>query len=139
MHGRSRLPHGAFDLGVTGMTDENQSAPLRHIMLGLGMNLRHERAGCIDDRKLPRFCFKHDRLRHAMCAEHGHRPVRHLIQFLDESGAFLLQGFDDVLIVDDFVPDKYRLAVLLKGAFDDVDCPNHSCTETARLGENHAH
>ena len=74
-----------------------------------------------------------------MRAEHGHRSVGHLIQLLDESSAFFLQGLDDVLIVDDFMPDKHRLAVLLQGAFDDVDRPNHSCTETARLSENHSH
>jgi hypothetical protein len=44
-----------------------------------------------------------------------------------------------VLIVDDFMPDKDGLAILLQGALDDVDCPNHACTEAPRLSENHAH
>ena len=68
-----------------------------------------------------------------MRAEDGARPRGHFIQFLDENGSGGTQFFHDVFVVDDFLADIDRRAVEVERNFHDIDSPDDTGAETARL------
>src|SRR5262249_48483679 len=74
-----------------------------------------------------------------MGAEDRMRIGRHIFELLHELHPFGLQGLNDVLVVNDFVPHVDRWPVAFKRALDDFNCAHHSGAETARLGQNHFH
>jgi hypothetical protein len=61
--------------------------------------------------------------------------VRHLIEFLDEHRALGLQAVDDKAVVDNFVPDINRCAMLFEGELDNLDRTVNARAKPARSGE----
>src|SRR5204863_2865475 len=74
----------------------------------------------------------------AMRREHADLAGRDLVLGLDEDRAHPLQPLDDVVVVDDLVPDVDRRAVTLEQALDDLDRAVDAGAERARSGEQHA-
>jgi len=103
------------------------------------MDLRHERTGGIQDAQPARLRILLHELGDAMRTENSDRSRRHFREVLDETCAFCAQGFDDVPVVNDFVPDVDRRAKLRERLLDDVDGPDHAGAETAWLGEHYPH
>ena len=60
--------------------------------------------------------------------------VGHFSQFFDENRTLLLQVFDDIAVVHDFVTHKDRRTKQIKGAIDDLHRPIDPGTETTRVG-----
>ena len=79
------------------------------------------------------------RLRHAMRAEDHRRAVGHLVEFLDEDRAALLEVVDDVAVVHDFVAHVDRRAQRFERALDDLDRAVDAGAETAGIGEDDVH
>src|SRR5262249_50789395 len=80
-----------------------------------------------------------DRAGDAMRGEDDGAVRRHLRQLLHEYGSEAPQTLDDVMIVDDLVPDVDRTAEQLDRALDDVDRPIDPCAETTWIGEYDFH
>ena len=142
LHQRHRLgdlAHGAFDLGVAGMADENELAALADIALALIMDLGDQGAGRVEDRQRAGGGFFLDAFCHPMGAEDGDRIGRHFGQVLDEARAFGLQALHHVLIVHDLVAHIDRRAVFLQRPFDDLDGAHHTGAKSTRLGEYNFH
>jgi hypothetical protein len=95
------------------MADQDQCTASAHILPALHMDLRDQRAGCVQHVEATRFCIPFDRLSNAMRAENGHGALRHLIELFDEAGAFMAQVVDHVPVVDDLVTNVHGRAVLL--------------------------
>src|SRR5206468_8214265 len=74
-----------------------------------------------------------------MGAEDGDRPGWYLGEMLDKACALRAQAFDDMAVVNDFVPDIDRRAKLLERFFHDVDGADHAGAKAARLSKNHSH
>jgi hypothetical protein len=68
-----------------------------------------------------------------MGTENRHGSRRDLIDLVDEQGAFRPQSLDDVPIVDDFVADVDRRAVLFERPLDNLDSPFDPGTKASRL------
>jgi hypothetical protein len=65
--------------------------------------------------------------------------MRHLIQLIDEIGALGAQAFDDMTIMDDFVPNIDRGAVFIDRTLDDLDRAFDAGTKTTGLSEDNLH
>ncbi len=133
------LAHGALDLGMAGMADQDQRAALGDVPLALIVDLGDQRAGGIEHRKPAGSGFFLDAAGHAVGAEHGHGAGRNLGEVLDEDRAFVLQALDHVFVMHDLVPDIDRRAVLLKRAFHDFDGAHDTGAKAAGLREIHFH
>ncbi len=142
LHQRDRLgnlAHGAFDLGVAGMADENEPASLGHVALALVVHLGDQRAGGVEHRQLARGSLFLDALGHAMGAEDGDRVRRNFGEILDEMRAFGLQTLDYVLVVHDFVAHVDGRAVFLQSPLDDFNGADDAGAKSARLSEYDLH
>jgi hypothetical protein len=138
-HGIGNLAHCAFDLRMSGMTDENEPAPLRHIALALIVHLGDQRTGRVQDGKLPRSRLLLDAFGHAVGTEDGDRVRRDLGQILDKMRAFCLEALDDMLVVDDFMADIDRRPVLLQGTLDNFNGSDDASAKTTRLSQYDLH
>jgi hypothetical protein len=74
-----------------------------------------------------------------MCAENGYRAVRHLVEFLNETGAFALQRVNDMSVMHDFVAHIDGLAILLERMLHDVDRADDTGAKAPWLCKNDAH
>ena len=107
--------------------------PFGNIPLPLIVNLRDQRAGGVEHRKIARGGLLLDAAGHAVRAEHGHSLRRNLREFLDEDRALVLQALDDVFVVHDLVAHVDGRAVFLQGPFHDLDRTHHASAKAARL------
>ena len=82
------LTHRSFDLGMPGMADENEPAPLRHVALALIVDLGDQRTGRVQDRKLACCGLFLDTFGDAVSAEDGDSVRRNFGEILDEMSAF---------------------------------------------------
>src|SRR6266478_1199593 len=121
------------------MADQNQGPSLRHIALALIVDLGHQRAGGIEHRQAAGRGLFLDAPGHPMGAKYRDRVRRYFRQILDEDGTLVLEAFNDVFVVHDFVADIDRRPILLKGALDDLDRTHDAGTKAAGLGEIHFH
>ncbi len=117
------------------MADKDDMSARRDMALGLAMDLRHQRAGRIDEveaalRRLVRY-----RLWHAVRTEHDRHAVGNMIERFDEHRALVAQRRYDMRVVDDFVADIDRRTVALDRQFDDPDRAIDPRAETARSGD----
>ena len=132
-------PHGAFDLGMPGMADEDDLAPLIGIALPLAVHLGDQRAGGVDHRQVAPGGGVLDRAGDAMGAEDGDAARGDLVEFVDEMRAFGAQPLHHMAVVHDLVPDIDRRAVFLDRPFDDLDRPLDTGTKAPGLGQDHPH
>ena len=96
------------------------------------MNLFHQRTGGVDSHQMPLIGFLIDCGRHAMGAEYGHGPFRHLLEFVDENSPLGAQAIDDMLVVHDFMAHINRSAEFLNRRFDNADGAIDASTEPTR-------
>jgi hypothetical protein len=66
-------------------------------------------------------------------AEDGHGSRRDLVDLVDKMGSLGAQPLDDVPIVNDFVTDVDRRAVLFQRALDNLDCSFDTGAKATRL------
>ena len=135
----ANLTHRSLDLGMARVADKDKRAAFRHITLALSMHLGDQRTCCIEDRKFAARRFADDCLGNAMRAENGHGAVRHLVEFLDETGALTLQRINDVTVMHDFVAHIDRLTIFFERMLHDVDRPDDSSAKAPRLCKNDTH
>jgi hypothetical protein len=103
------------------------------------VDLGDQRAGCIEYRQAPACGFFLDAPRHPVGTEHGDGTRRYFRQVLDEYGAFVLQAFDHVFVVNDLVAHVDRRPVFLERALDDLDRTHDPGAKSARLCQIHSH
>ena len=118
------------------MADEEDVAAGLDELLRLAMNLRHERAGRVEEFEAAADRLVRHRLGHAVRGEDDGNAVRNRVQFVDEHRAHHAQAVDDELVVDDFVPDVDGRAVLFQRQFDDADRAVDACAKSARGGDD---
>jgi hypothetical protein len=121
------------------VADQDYCAALLDVALALAVDLGDERARGIEHAQTTRLGILLHKLRDAMRTENGDRSRRHFREVLDETRTFCAKALDHMGVVDDFMPDIDRRAERLERLFDDIDGPDHTRAETARLGEHHAH
>ena len=131
-----KLAHRADHLGMAGVADQHDLAPLAVEDLGLAVDLGDQRAGGVEVEEVPR----PRRLRHRLgtpCAEKitGCVGVRDLVELLDEDRALRLQALDDVAVVDDLVAHIDRRAEPLERQLDDLDGAVDAGAEAARRAQ----
>ncbi len=115
------------------MANQNTFPALVPVTAHFHMYLGHQRADGIEDPQLaPRRLLPH-RLGDAVGAEDHRRPVRHLVQLLDEDRPLLAQGVDDIFIVHHFMADINRRAEKFQGPFNYLYGPVDAGTETAGI------
>ncbi len=138
-HWTRYLAHCTLDLRVTRVADQEYHATLRCITLALTVDLCDERAGGIHDAEATRLRLVLHQPRDAVRTENGHGSGRHFRERLDETRPLGAETLDYMAVVDDFVADVYRRTKPRECLFNNIDSPDHARTETARLGEDHAH
>ncbi len=124
----------AFHLRMPGMTDQNYFQSLAGVVTPFLMNLGHQRAGRIDNWQVAALGFFLDFRGDTVGAEYGNRAFRYFVELFDENSPLRAQRFDDVLIMDDLVPDIDRRSVESQRPLDDLDCPLDAGAKPARLG-----
>ena len=137
VHRPGHLPHRSFDFRVPGVPDEDDLVALLRVASGFVVHSTHQGTGRVDHPKIAHAGIGLDLSGHAVGAEDGDGAGRNLVDVLDEAGALAAQRGDDVLVVDDFVPDVDRRAMDLQRPFDDVDRPHDPGAEPPRLREHH--
>jgi hypothetical protein len=107
---------------VAVVADEHDRVAVGGELLGLDMDLRHERTGGVD-RRQPALSRLHvDGRRHAVGGEDRRRTRRDApVDLVDEDRAAIAQLLDDVLVVDDLLAHVDRRAVQLERALDGLD------------------
>jgi hypothetical protein len=131
-----QLAHGADDLRVAGMADEQHVAAPLMMDLGLAVDFRHQRAGGVDGGQPARIGVVGHRLGDAVGGEdHRGRAVRHLVELAHEDRALSLQALDHVLVVDDLMTDVDRRSVDGERPLHHVDGSHHTGAEAARCTE----
>ena len=68
--------------------------------------------------------------RHSVCAEYCQGTFRNVLDIFDKPRSLRAKVINDMLVVDDFVPDIDRRAVLFECAFDDFNCPDNAGTKS---------
>jgi hypothetical protein len=69
-----------------------------------------------------------------MCGEDHGATFRNFISLVDEDDALLLEGSDDVLVVNDLFADVDGSAVNLEGFLNSDHCAINSCAISTRGG-----
>jgi hypothetical protein len=64
---------------------------------------------------------------------------RNFIEILDKNRPFGLEAFDDVFVVNDFVPDIDGRAVFLERTFDNLDGAHDTGAKPSGLSEKNFH
>src|SRR4029079_2525051 len=108
--------HRAFDLGMTGMADQDDLPPLVGVALPLDMDFRHQRACCVDNRQPALPGQPLDFAGNTVRAEDRYRTRRYLVDFIYKASTLCAQTFDDMSVVHNFVPDIDRRAILVESA-----------------------
>ena len=127
-----RLAHRPDDLLVAGVADQHDRVALGGIAARLDVHLRDERARGVDRVQAARGrALEHGR-RDAVGREDDRRALGRLVLVLDEDRPAVLEIADDVLVVDDLVPDVDRFVVVLQSELDGLDGALDAGTEAAR-------
>ena len=129
------LAERALGLVVTGVPDQHHGVAAGDESLRLGVHLRDERAGGVDDVESAGRGLLADGRCHPVRGEDDGRAVGHLVEFVDEHRALLLEVGDHARVVHDLAADVHRPRVALQREFDDVDRALDAGAERARSGE----
>ena len=127
-----QLAHCANDFGVARMADQKNIAPCISVFLSFDVNFGNERAGRVDINHLARRCFGGHRFRHAMGGKNDWSVIRALIQFFNEHGAFSLQAFDNMGIMNNFVAHINGRPPFSQRLFDDLNGTVYASAESTR-------
>ena len=130
-------PHGAFNLRMAGMADQYDIATINGMRPAFPVNLGHQWAGCINHRQFSNSCFILDLFGNAVGAKDGHASVRNVADFFDKNGALAAQGFDDALVMNDFVAHINGRSINLQRALNDLYGALNTGAESARPYQQH--
>ena len=119
------------------MADQHDVIAELGVAPALVVDLADQRTGGIDDVEPARGGRGLDAAGDAMGGEDRGGAARDLVDFADEDRALGAQALDDMGVVDDFVADIDRRAMLRDGALDDLDGADDAGTEAARLRQQH--
>ena len=117
------------------MADQDDLAILFGVVLAFLVDLGDQGTGGVDDRQATIFGFDLDFFGDSMGAENGHRAIRNIVDFLDEDGAFVTQGFDHPFVVNDFVSHIDWRPVKFQRAFDDFNGAFNAGAKSTRTGQ----
>ncbi len=137
MHLAVDLAKRTFHLGVAGMADEDERAPLLDVAAALDVDLADQRAGRIDHRQAALFGIHLHRAADTVRGEDGDGAGGNFVQLLDEHRALRLQRVDDMPVMDDLMADIDGSPNPIECLIDDIDGANDASTETTGLGEKH--
>ena len=128
-----QLAHGADDLGMAGMADEDDVAAALVVDLRLAVHLGHQRAGGVDGEEVAGVGRRRHRFGDPVGRE-DHRSVGfgHLIELADEDCALPLQVFHDIFVVHDLVAHIDRRAMNCERLLDRIDGTDDPGAEAAR-------
>jgi hypothetical protein len=129
------VTHGALDLLVTGVADEEDLEVLLGEPHGLPVHLGDERARGVDGVEVTVGGTLHDRGRDPVGAEDDVGALGHLVDVVDEDRALLLEGRHDVDVVDDLLAHVDGRAEALEGLLDRDDRPVHPSAVAAGSSE----
>ncbi len=133
------LAHGADDLVVAGVADQEDVIAQLDEAVDFEMHLGDERARRVDQAEAARFGFPEDGRGDAVGAEDGDAPGGHFGEFLDEDGPFVAQVPDDVAVVDNLASDVDRRAEDLQRKVHDLDGAIDAGAKAAGIGEKDVH
>ena len=105
----------------------------------LAVNLRHQRAGRIENTQRPIAGLLLDGARDAVRREDERGAVGHFAHVVDENGAALAQLVDHGAVVHDLMAHVDGSAEHFNGALDDGDGAGHARTESAGTGKKNLH
>ena len=120
------------------VADERDEVSAVGVPARLGVHLRHERADRVDDAEAAALAVLADGRRDAVRRQDADLSGWDLVLRVDEDGAHPLEPPDDVVVVDDLVPDVDRWAMLGQEALDDLDRTVDARAEGPRSSEQHA-
>ena len=130
-----RLAHGALDLLVAGVADQDDRVAVGREALGLDVDLGHQWTGGVDrlERTIPGIGV-HARS-DAVSGEDDGGALGDVLLGVHEHGAALAQLLDHGLVVDDLLTDVHRRAVELERPLDGLDGPVDARAVSARRRE----
>ncbi len=125
---------------MVGVADEGDEVSGVGVPARLGVHLRHERADGVDDAQAAGLAVLADGRCDAVRRQHADLPRRDVVLGVDEDRAEPLQPADDVVVVDDLVPNVDGRPVRLEQPLDDLDRAVDARAERPRGGkENPLH
>ncbi len=139
MHAAVGLTHRAFDFRMTQMPDHHDLAPGGAHFCDFDVHLCHQGTRCIEHAQPALPCFALHTLGYAVGRENHDAARRNLIEIIDKHRAFGTKIVNDVLVMNNFMPDVNRCAVHRKRPLDDFDRAINAGTETTRLREDNFH
>ena len=113
------------------MTNQHDGITLPGELLGLQVNLGHQRAGRIDHLQVAFRRLFADGGRDTMGTIDRTLTGGDLVELFDKDRTFLLELLNHVPVVDDLFPHVNRRAKGLQGDLDDVNCAHDACTEAS--------
>jgi len=132
------VAHGALDLLVPRVPDEQDLVVVPVEAHRLAVHLGHERAGGVDGVELAVGGTLHDGRRDPVRTEDDVRALRHLVNVIDEDGALALEGRHDVDVVHDLLAHIHRGTEALERLLDRDDGTVDAGAVAARSGEQYA-
>ena len=133
------VAHGAPDLLVAPVPDDDELSPLAVVPLGLVVDLRHEGTGGVEDVEVSVLRALEVLRRRAVGREDDDGVGRYLVNLLDGLRALGFEGIHDVRVVDDLVLHVDRRAESLKRDLDHVDGHDHAGAKAPRRAEVDVH
>ena len=128
-HAVGGFAHGALDFFVALVADHQDRVALAAVAHRLDVDLRDERARCVDDREAALAARLPDRRRDSVRRIHRHGAGRDLVELVDEHRASAAQIAHHVLVVDDFLADVDWWPETVERALDDFDRAFHAGAE----------
>ncbi len=107
------------------MAVEHDGPAFLDLAFTLAVDLGDETAGGIEARQAKAGGLCCDEAGNPMRAEDCPGAARHFGESLDEAGTLGLQGFNNITIMDEFMPDIEGRVVFIECAFHDLDCTNN--------------
>ena len=133
------LAHGALDLGVAAVADEDAVAALAGVGGDLDVHLGDQRAGGVEHPQPALFGGLAHCAGHAVGAEDERCAGGHLVHFLDEHRAAPAQVLDHMLVVDHLVAHMDGCPETGQRPFHDLDGAIDPGAEAARVGQPQLH
>ena len=129
------LTHGAFDLWMAGMPDQQHMLALRGVPTGLNMHFGDQRAGGVNGNHVAAVRLGNNSARYTMCREDDRRALRNLFKLLDKDRALGSETVDHSPVVNNLMPHIDRRAEPLQRNLDNANGPIDPGTEPAGRGK----